>query len=516
MTKIVYIPLDERPCNYYFPAALSEGTGFTMAAPPLSMMGAKKQPANTEQLWEWLLSEVKDAAGAVISLDTLVYGGIIPSRLHDLSTEQCLDKLNRLQKLKEANPSLRLYALSLIMRCPQYSSDDEEPDYYKDWGREIFRQGYIGHRQQLGIATEEEKLEKADIDDKLPLSVLNDYLHRRRINIEINKQAVKLVQDGTIDFMIVPQDDSAPFGLTTLDQQQVREAIAEAKLDLKIYMYPGADEVGCTLLARMINHFKGQRPLVYPRFSSLQGPFITPLYEDRPLYESVKYQILAAGGLICSSISEADLVLFINSPGETMMESVSQNHPNVGYQVFRNLAELVEMADFCAGELGKPCIVADIGFANGSDKNLVELLRQKKLLFRLAGYAGWNTSSNTLGTCIAQGMIYHIYGETEQHLNFLSLRYTEDAGYCSYVRQYIKEHKLPMLGMDYFRVDGQRGKAAEAVKEELERFVETHINDETYRVVIEDVYMPWSRMFEVGLRTKLQKKERDREIEGLA
>ncbi|HOY61817.1 MAG TPA: DUF4127 family protein [bacterium] len=39
---------------------------------------------------------------------------------------------------------------------------------------------------------------------------------------------------------------------------------------------------------------------------------------------------------------------------------------------------------------------------NGSSPALVEALLNKKLFFRLAGYAGWNTASNSSGTVVAQ------------------------------------------------------------------------------------------------------------------
>ncbi|WP_334075708.1 MULTISPECIES: DUF4127 family protein [Paenibacillus] len=507
-TKIVYIPLDERPCNAYFPKALAAATEFSVVTPPPEMMGNKKSPADTERIWTWLLEEAKGAVGAIVSLDTLVYGGIIPSRLHDLTDEECRARLQRVHELKAACPGLTLYALNLVMRCPQYSSSDEEPDYYGVWGRDIFRLGYITHRAKLGLATEEETKELEEINFRLPEAVLNDYLRRRAANVRVNRLAVELAKEGMLDFLIIPQDDSAPYGWTTMDQLEIRRDMESLGAGLKVYMYPGADEVGCTLLARMVNRFRQCSPQIYPRFSSAQGPFVIPLYEDRVLFESVKYQVLAAGGLLCSSVTEADLVLLVNSPGETMMESVLQHQPGADVPMHRNLVELVESADYLISRARKPCIVADVAYANGSDLQLIRLLREKGLLFRLAGYAGWNTSSNTLGTCIAQGMMFHLYGETPEHLDFLSLRYTEDAGYCSYVRQHVKENRLPELGMDYFSIDGQRGKVSCIIREELNRFVDRYLNDDAYRIVIDDVYMPWSRMFEVGLRTHLMPSER--------
>ncbi|MDR4890090.1 DUF4127 family protein [Fredinandcohnia sp. QZ13] len=505
MYKIAYIPLDERPCNYDFPNLLTGNKDSStqgevnLVRPDLDLMGEKKVPGNTEKIWKWLYEEAKDADGLILSLDTLLYGGIIPSRLHHLTLDECRNAIAGLSRIKEINPNVKIYAFNLIMRCPKYSSNDEEPDYYEDWGSEIFQYGKLHHLISANLASEEEQKQYENLKQQLPKEVVDDYLSRRKINVEVNKLALEYVSNGTIDFMIIPQDDSAPYGWTAIDQQEVRGAIASHNLELDVYMYPGADEVGCTLLARMVNSFKGKRPLVFPVFSSNQGPSVTPLYEDRPLMETLKYQILAAGGLMTSNLSEADFALYVNSPVEPMMEAAYQDQLSTKYQVNRNLIDFVEQLEYTVKERNIPCVVGDVAFANGSDLGLLKLIKRKNLLFRLAGYAGWNTSSNTLGTCIAQGMIHNVYGSSQTHLNFLALRYVEDAGYCSVVRKNITNNVLPDLGYDYFLVDGKRGKVSEIVQKQLNEFIKEDLSDEENNLLIKECYMPWNRMFEVGL-----------------
>lgn len=502
--KLVFVPLDERPCNYEFPHSLSQGTEYHMVRPPMEMMGLKKRPGDTDKLWTWLEEQAADADGAIIALDTLLYGGIIPSRLHNLKPEEIATRLSRLRGLKQRNPKLKIFGFQLIMRCPQYSIADEEPDYYADWGREIFRKGFIEHRQELEIAADEELQELADIDMRIPAEILEDYLGRRAVNIDAITAVLGMIAGGCIDFMIFPQDDSAPYGHTAKDQQKVRASISELDLELKTYMYPGADEVGCTLLARMVNETKGTVPLVYPRLAAVQGGFVTPLYEDRFFYESLKYQIMAAGGLIASSAEEADLVLLVNTPGETMVEAVSQKHTFFSYDIYRNIIELLEYGDYMMRFKGKPVAVADIGYANGGDLKLVKLMRQKGMLFNLAGYAGWNTSSNTLGTVIAQSMLYLRYGRTQEHLDFMALRYAEDVCYCAVVRMGLNKGGVQKLGYHVYLLDGQRGEVSKFVKEQLEQALDKLINSEKGHVEITDCYMPWNRTFEVGLTTRFQ------------
>ncbi|MWV45494.1 DUF4127 family protein [Paenibacillus sp. HJL G12] len=500
--KIAFVPLDERPCNYEFPYLLAQGTEIELVRPPIEMMGLKKRPGDTHKLWSWLEEQAADADGAIIALDTLLYGGIIPSRLHSMEHSQVAERLQKLRSLKERNPNLKIFAFQLIMRCPQYSIADEEPDYYADWGREIFRQGYIGHKRELGIASAEDLEELEEIGRRLPSEIMDDYMLRRSVNIDVIQDVLGWVTEGWIDFMIFPQDDSAPFGHTAKDQQRVRAMISELDLELKTYMYPGADEAGCTLLARMINDGKGRIPLVYPRMAAVQGPFVTPLYEDRFFYESLKYQILAAGGLIAASAEEADLVLLVNTPGETMMEADSQEHPFLSYDVYRNIIELVEYGNYTLVHKGKPVAVADVGYANGADRKLVKLLKQKEMLFELAGYAGWNTSSNSLGTVIAQSMLYLHYGRTAQHLDFLSLRYAEDLCYCSVVRMGLNQGEVEAMGFSKFELDGRRGEVSRLVKQQIAEELDKRINGPQGQVEITDCYMPWNRTFEVGLSVR--------------
>jgi hypothetical protein len=503
MKKIVVIPLDERPCNYNFNHMLALGTDYQVVVPPMEIMGDKKEIGQVEKIWDFMKEEIKDAHGVIISIDTLLYSGIIPSRLHSYNETDLKAKLSQLQALKEINPDLTIYAFSLIMRNPSYSSNEEEPDYYADWGREIHRFGYINHKHEIGIATESELNELKSINERLPKEYLTDYLDRRAINLKVNQKVLELVKENLIDFAIIPQDDSSPYGLTAKDQKIVRQSIEDLEIGLKVYMYPGADEVANTLLARMINVDLNKRPLVYIKYTSIGSGSIIPLYEDRLLNETLKYHILAANGLVATSVYEADLILIVNAPPSHMIEASNANRRGIEYDAFRNLIEVVEYADYAIHTLHKPVVVGDVAYANGGDLQLVQLLSQKGLLFKLAGYAGWNTSSNTLGTCIPQGMIYLHYGERKEHLDFLALRYTEDVGYCSHVRGLVAKNHLSKMGFNSRQVDGQRGSVSQLVKSQLDLFNEKFIKDDQFSLKITDCYMPWRRMFEVGLKVEV-------------
>lgn len=505
MKKILLIPLDERPCNYDFTTFMVKDTDIEIVKPPRDILGKKKQAGDVDAIFEWAKDNIRECDGAIIALDTLIYSSILASRLHHESVATLTQRLERIKQLKEINPNFKLFAYTLIMRNPQYSSNDEEPDYYQEVGREIHRYGVINHKIELGIATEEEKEELRCINQMMPTEYLTDYLERRTKNIEINKRAIELTRDGVIDFLIIPQDDSSPYGLTAKDQQLIRQHIRDTKQQLRAYMYPDADSVANTLLARLVNDMHGKRPLVYLKYASALGDTITPLFEDRTVNETIKYHILAAGGLIASCVSEADIILMLNSPSanpqchEVMSDVVIPLPKMIEYDANRNLIEQVEYADYAINVLKKEVVFADIAYANGGDPTLFELLREKGLLFKISSYAGWNTSSNTLGTCIPHGMLHAIYGDRQGHRDFLALRYVEDVAYMCFVIKDVTSNVIKDMGYNYFLLDGQRGEVSKIIWDKLQKITDDYICDDSHSIKIIDSYQPWNRMFEVGL-----------------
>ncbi|MFA7435962.1 MAG: DUF4127 family protein, partial [Bacilli bacterium] len=128
--KVVLLPLDERPCNYEFGRKIFKETDIDIVTCDLSILGKKKIPANLKAIDEFLSKETLDAYGLVVSMDMLLYGGIVPSRLHVKNEAELINRIQILREIKKNNPKIKIFAFDLIMRCPQYSSDDEEPDYY--------------------------------------------------------------------------------------------------------------------------------------------------------------------------------------------------------------------------------------------------------------------------------------------------------------------------------------------------------------------------------------------------
>ena len=261
---------------------------------------------------------------------------------------------------------------------------------------------------------------------------------------------------------------------------------------MKVYAYAGADELGMILIARMLNHIENKKPKFYIKYPSITTPTVIPCLEDRYLDTTVKYQIIASGGIIVPSVSEADLVLVPLMGATKMFDDVTYNHRDI--DVLTNMIETFEFIKWAINK--KPVIIADLFFKNAGSLEVLKLIKESNIILDLAGYAGWNTASNSLGTCIAQGIQFWYKGKTKAHIAFLIKRYIEDIGYGGIVRERV-DKKLEKYNMNYFNVLETKGTASELVREELIKFIDNELKEIKDRFRIENVNLPWKRMFEV-------------------
>ena len=507
MLKIVHIPLDERPCNYDFPTLMFKGKEFDIVRVPFEYMGLKKKPGNIEKIQEFFEKECQDAYAVILSIDTLIYGGIVPSRLHYNTIEEVSERLDVIKRVKKANPSIKIYAYNLVMRCPHYDDDDEEPFYYQHYGLRLHDKKAIEHKMKVNVASKEEIEYYNTID--IPFEYENDYSSRREVNTAVTVNVVNLVNEGIIDFLIVPQDDSAPYGYTALDQMKVRKEVEKYNLQLKVLTYPGADEVSNTLFARMLNEYYNKKPLVYVMYPSEECKKVIPCAEDRPLDISVRYQIIASGALMTYDIKEADLVLAINAPTKGMISSQFRAYSDYfGYVVGRNLVEFVEHIEHLVRVEKKPVTICDIGYCNGSDPAFIKIFDSKNMYMEMAGYASWNIPCNSLGTALPMGIRY-IYPHNEESFNdFLMHRYVEDIGYSSLARKELREKYCGTNKGDYtiYDVHGQRDPywvdLTHKVMNELLIDLCPNLKGK-YEIL--DMYFPWSRTYDIGLKVKYKK-----------
>ena len=492
MKKIVLLPLDERPCNYDFVYKLFQSDELKIVRP--EKLGNNKIPADVQYIKEFLLKQCEDAFGLILSVDMLLYGGLVPSRIHQASLETLKERLQVIKQLKQQNPKLKIYAFHCIMRCPSYNSAEEEPDYYEQYGERLFTYGVTKHKAQLGMA---EESEAESLRMQIPQEVLCDFEARRALNRTLNMETIRYYTEGDLDGLVFPQDDSAPFGYTAIDQMQIRRMIQEVGMTDEILLYSGADEVALSLTARMLNEMKGSHPGVYVKYAADAAKHMIPKYEGVRLSTTIDFHILSAGCVPVEREEQADIIMLATAPDAQMEEAFDQPSMSPHYNAERNMAEVMRYAKQKLSE-GKRVAFADNAYSNGGELDLIRMLNKHNMLLSLSAYAGWNTNGNTLGTVLAQAVYDYYYGDTKQRKDFLVERYLEDVAYCSYTRGIVTKENA-VIGGNVFATEEGAAEVAERAKGHLEEFKEQYLSSIAENIRITHVSMPWKRMFEVRL-----------------
>jgi hypothetical protein len=432
MKTVLLLPCDTRPPTLELPLQLAKVAGLEMRVPPLEVLNNLNIPGDTQKIATWLLENAVSADAAIITLETLCLGGMIPARRVSDSLEDALARLEVLCEVKRLNPSIKLYAYGVIVRVAHDNDPLEEKPYYGQFGSALRKVSEWIDRVERGADTAElEAAKKA-----LPEEILADWLGTRERNHALHQRALEMLSDGILEHLCLTLDDTTPYGLAARDRRRFEARIDALEVWDKADVYPGADEVAAALLARAIVDSSQRKPSVFVRYPSVQAESSIMLYEDRVLGELVKAHIRAAGGVPASRASTADLILAVNAP------VIKQAHRAPDFEVVdtanRHLAAFI---DNICDDLNqtRAVAVADVAYANGAEPRFIKQLLARTDITKLAGFAAWNTAGNTLGSAIASGICaLHCHDKTAlAEANFSRL--VDDYLYQSIVRSDVRE-----------------------------------------------------------------------------
>ena len=486
--KLLLIPPDTRPPTFDFPVALAQAVGLDVAVPPAEALPQTNQPGNLDVLAEWLESAAEHADTLIVCLETLTLGGMIPARRVDDSLDAVLGRLELLPHLKARFPALTILAHGVVVRVAYGDDPIEEKPYYERYGPDLRRYSEAFDR----YARRPDEVLKGDLEaaeKALPPDILNDWLATRKRNHALHLRALDLTHAGVIGHLCLTLDDTSPYGLAAVDRRALEARTDALELWPKVDIYPGADEVPVTLLARVLNP---EPTPVFIRYSGTLGAAAGLKYEDRPAGELVKAQLRAAGCYAVETPQEAAFILAVNTPGR------SQSEPQPDLETVDTAdRHLPEFVDFIGRMLGakKTVSVADIAYPNGAEARFFKML-QTLPLEPLAGFSAWNTAGNTLGSAVALGVAA---GKVKDHARWTELRFNrlvDDALYQGGVRAELYEllgHPSP------FDLGTQHAEAEKKLNELLEppakALWDAHFARTGYGLEWHPPTLPWPRLF---------------------
>ncbi len=489
--KIGYIPLDERPVNTRYPKMIAEIANAELFLPPVGALSDFRSAADSRALVEWLARDGTEFDVLVVSCEMLGYGSLIQSRISHEPAGIIIWRLETLRDLKQRKPALQIFGFNLITRISRANDATEEPDYWAEYGANLYLYSQLLDRAQQGQAVADEL---RTLRAQLPDEYVNNFLARRLRNHVVNLSVLQMLADGVFNLLVLSSDDTSPYGLGSREKWWVAEWAARLGLEKNLLMYPGADEVGGVLVARAINQHYERVPTFQIDYVVPEGASITAAFEDAPVSVTVERQIRAAGGAITGD--NADIVLVVNPPRSSELswplpytdDELQQRMPH--FQ--RTNARIAE-----ALAAGRIVAAADVAHSNGADAAWVDTLQRAALLDRLDAYSAWNTAGNSIGTTVAEACLASQFGRTsDAQKKFLAHRLIEDWAYQGVMRDQINRWIYEQTGSYRLPLD-LVASAAQRIEAGLGDVIDQQLPALTFRIVPGSVRLPWRRTFEI-------------------
>lgn len=464
--RVAVLPMDNRPPNYQFLKRLADMLDIDLVLPEKESLGYYMTAAPVKELGEWILAQQADIY--LVSLEMLVFGGLIASREEGASLEECENRVATVGKLKQSHPASKVFLSSIVRRASISTFSVQSArtwqvvnDYFKALAD-----------KRIVLASE--------IERQLPLGYLKQYMKLRNRNHLVNKMAIDLVHNNAADLLVLAQEDTFHGGPQTPELQLLMESSGEF-LNKRIFIHNGADEVCQELLARAASDdLLKELCVVYD--DALTADRVMD-FEDRPFRRNVD--------------SHVNLCKFTQNLAAKKTLVVS------GTSISRTL-EIVDRELDARRKVG----LLDVFKANGSQRELFESLGVERIA-RLFAFSAWNTASNSLGTALsvlAMNDDHHLKNKTR--LRFLIERMIDDYLYQGVLRE-VFEEELSAVGGNHFKVSETPEVFAEfkdRFMEEANRRILSPINSLRlipFTAQIKTFELPWDRTFECEISVEL-------------
>lgn len=487
---ILLVPQDDRPVSLSYTVDTAEGAGYDVITPPEYMISGKNYHGEPDLIWNWVKENANRADIMVLSTDTLIYGGLVDSRKHDLPTSTLLKRTKDLRALHESNPNVPIYAFGTVMRSPRASGGGVEPAYYDTFGPTIFQIAALQDKLDAGQLSTDEQAQLIQLQAQVPIEYLQDWFTRRQKNMEVNRALIDETRAGVFRYFALGHDDTSTLSQSALESRYLK-AYSKGLSDKVYGSFPGADQLALLLIARAhvdINNLQPSFEVIYP----LGGAGDTvPHYEDQSVAKTIAEHVLAVGGTMVTK-GQPDILLAVNTPlGTVTGESEAfENFPMIS-------ASTNAFLDQIEASINKKVAVsvADIAYSNGADNTFVYGVYKRGLLYKVDAYNGWNTASNTVGYAIAQGVLGKNM-QTQEHRNMLTQQYLDNWAYQANIRKDIYRMQED-IRVDNVRYTGTLNEKLEAyMGERIQDFAEKYLEINPRTV---EARFPWGRLFETEI-----------------
>jgi len=420
---VLFVPLDDRPVTHQLPAMLGAIAGVPVLQPPRALLGQYLRAGDPGEIGEWLDREsaARNFGSAVISTDMLAYGGLVASRIPGPDYTTAFQRLAPIGRLHQRDPRAWVAAFSTVVRLaptgvPPIGGAAHFFAAYPIWT-------YIQRFANLPdpLPTQDEAY--AARLRALAGPALDEYLAVRARNLALDRSLLLATAAGTIDRLVIGQDDAGAVGLHVPELAQLQTM---ERLDVPLgrsSIEPGADELGMVLVAHAMARDARWRPRIAVRYTTPSGALVRDPLEFEPIGATIASLVRLVGGREVTR--RADIALVVRVPHTTAQED-----------------DFALAAMRGALARGRRLALVDLTFLDGNDDaelSFMQRLLRDGLAARLDAYASWNTDANSVGTALAEavaagaGRRLGTY-DRRAHLTFTFDRILDDVYFHALVR----------------------------------------------------------------------------------
>ena len=498
----ILIPLDNRPPCLLFPTQLARLGALELRYPSPELMGNYQTKGLSEQIQSWLYDNTtyQDKI-SIISGDMLVHGGLVASREAYTASPNQAKAIALLEWQRNRYPNLFQSAFVIIPRLTIADNDKTGP--WQWHMREYTILQDIVNTFDNPIAFKKWQ----SFDKVIPAELKSRYQQLYAQNNEFNKLLIHEFDTGVLNAVTIGQDDAAPFGLPNHNLHSAERYLPPSSNLAQVTR--GADEISQLLVAQYLNIRNNYQPRIFVKYSQAATAYKIMPYMSCSVQESIEEKVSIIGGTLVDQQEHADFILYVHC-GED-----SDSIPAL-------LSSARELKELLLGNQKIALVDLSRNFRS-QDTLLPYLLLVDAPLPRLTAYAGWNTTSNSIGTALAQASILSLQEQLlpptqklnlyRQNLEFTLARMVDDWGYQKNVQHTLNSNLLAK-DIDPYRLGAQTKITEDIITKQLlktskqllysniSRHAFLEINNSRYFVtkVQPHAILPWQRTFEIGLQ----------------
>lgn len=415
-SKLILVPLDTRPPCQKMVIEAGKMAGVEIIVPPSEIMDYYTKKGDTQKIQQWLIENIDKTDGTIISIDQLLHGGLLASREANTKPEDMTNLLTFMQDLRIKAGNKPIYVFNVLPRITPPPTLESDSKKMIKISRLIDEINIFENEDDIKLLAKLKKeVNEEDIDT---------YLNLFKNNTILNKELINLAKSGVITKLVIGQDDGEDFGVPNMEKKSLLNYVHSLNISQdKVMITKGADEVALSLLANFVQSKTNYQPKVYVEYNDDEAMRTVMPFMAGSVGSTVEEKLKLANAKKVDSPDEAGLILYVFIGNDENIATRKQSALKL--KMYLNEGKKVALVDLSKHFMARETIFP-------------LLLKENVPINELTAYAGWNTASNSIGTALANAIIYKAIKPTVNTTNdVLTLEYNRlNINYERFIEDY--------------------------------------------------------------------------------